>query len=260
MSVLDSIIEGVRLDEQARRLSSSELRELIANAPTPRSAIEKLESSELAIIAEIKRSSPSKGELSEIPEPASLASTYEKSGASLISVLTEQRRFKGSLQDFMEVRRAVNLPMLRKDFMVSEYLIQESRAYGADLILLIAAALDDVQLRDFYALSKELGMDVLVEIHDEEELERALSVSPEIIGVNSRNLKTLEVDTSSFDRLIPLIPENVIKVAESGISSVEDILMARKAGAGAVLVGEALVKSRDPGQTLREFRESAAGC
>ena len=140
--------------------------------------------------------------------------------------------------------------------MVSEYLIQESRAYGADLVLLIAAALDDHQLRDFYTLSQELGMDALVEIHDEEELERALAISPKIVGVNSRNLKTLEVDTTSFDRLIPLIPGNVIKVAESGISGVGDILMARKTGADAVLVGEALVRSQDPGQTLRSFLES----
>ncbi len=146
MSVLDSIIEGVRLDEQARRLTNSELLDRISSAPAPRSAIEKLASRELSIIAEIKRSSPSKGELSDIPEPALLAETYEKSGAAVISVLTEQRRFKGSLKDFTEVRGVVNLPMLRKDFMVSEYLIQESRAYGADLVLLIAAALDDHQL------------------------------------------------------------------------------------------------------------------
>lgn len=256
MSVLDSIIEGVRLDEQARRLTKSELIERISGAPAPRSAIEKLASRELSIIAEIKRSSPSKGELSDIPEPALLAETYEDSGASVISVLTEQRRFKGSLKDFTEVRGAVNLPMLRKDFMVSEYLIQESRAYGADLVLLIAAALDDHQLRDFYALSQELGMDVLVEIHDEGELERAMSISPKIVGVNSRNLKTLEVDITSFDRLIPLIPGNVIKVAESGISGIEDILMARRTGADAVLVGEALVRSQNPGQTLRSFLES----
>ncbi len=257
MSVLDSIIEGVRLDEQSRRLSDSELNERIAGAPRPRSAIEVLGRGQLSMIAEIKRSSPSKGNLSEIPEPDLLAQIYEKSGASVISVLTEERRFNGSLKDFALVRKEVSLPMLRKDFMVSEYLIRESRAFGADLVLLIVAALSESELRDFHALATELGMDVLVEIHDELELERALRISPKILGVNSRNLKTLDVDSSSFDRLLPLIPGSIIKVAESGISNLNDIRRARKAGADAVLVGEALVRSPDPGNTIRSFLESA---
>jgi len=257
VSVLDSIIEGVRLDEQSRRLSDSELNERIAGAPRPRSAIEVLGRGQLSMIAEIKRSSPSKGNLSEIPEPDLLAQIYEKSGASVISVLTEERRFNGSLKDFALVRKEVNLPMLRKDFMVSEYLIRESRAFGADLVLLIVAALSESELRDFHTLAIELGMDVLVEIHDELELERALRISPKILGVNARNLKTLDVDSSSFDRLLPLIPGSIIKVAESGISNLNDIRRARKAGADAVLVGEALVRSPDPGNTIRSFLESA---
>ena len=257
MSVLESIIEGVRLDEAARKVSDSELNERIARAQAPRSALTKLSVAELALIAEIKRSSPSKGDLSSIPEPAKLAQIYENSGASIISVLTEERRFKGSLSDFESVRAAVDLPMLRKDFMVSEYLIRESRAFGADLVLLIVAALDDHQLRDFMQLSGELGMDVLVEVHDESELERAVSLAPRIIGVNSRNLKTLEVDTSSFARLLPKIPDGVVKVAESGISNEGDIKRARQAGADAVLVGEALVKSADPGDAVKKFLESA---
>ena len=257
MSVLDSIIEGVRLDEQSRRLSDSELNERIAGAPRPRSAIEVLGRGQLSMIAEIKRSSPSKGKLSEIPEPELLAQIYEESGASVISVLTEKRRFNGSLKDFALVRKEVSLPMLRKDFMVSEYLIRESRAFGADLVLLIVAALSESELRDFHALAIELGMDVLVEIHDEQELERALRISPKILGVNARNLKTLDVDTSSFDRLLPLIPGSIIKVAESGISNLDDIRRARKAGADAVLVGEALVRSPDPGNTIRSFLEGA---
>lgn len=257
MSVLDSIIEGVRLDEQSRRLSDSELSERIAGAPKPKSALEVLGRGQLSMIAEIKRSSPSKGNLSEIPEPDLLAQIYEKSGASVISVLTEERRFNGSLKDFALVRKEMSLPMLRKDFMVSEYLIRESRAFGADLVLLIVAALSESELRDFHALATELGMDVLVEIHDELELERALRISPKILGVNSRNLKTLDVDSSSFDRLLPLIPGSIIKVAESGISNLNDIRRARKAGADAVLVGEALVRSPDPGYTIRSFLESA---
>jgi len=257
MSVLESIIEGVRLDEAARKVSDSELNELIAKASAPRNALAKLSVANLSLIAEIKRSSPSKGDLSRIPEPATLAKIYENSGASIISVLTEERRFKGSLSDFESVRTAVDLPMLRKDFMVSEYLIRESRAFGADLVLLIVAALDDYQLRDFMQLSGELGMDVLVEVHDESELERAVSLAPRIIGVNSRNLKTLEVDTSSFARLLPKIPDGVVKVAESGIGNEGDIKRARQAGADAVLVGEALVKSADPGDTVKKFLESA---
>jgi indole-3-glycerol phosphate synthase len=172
-------------------------------------------------------------------------------------VLTEERRFNGSLKDFALVRKEVSLPMLRKDFMVSEYLIRESRAFGADLVLLIVAALSESELRDFHALAIELGMDVLVEIHDEVELERALTISPKILGVNARNLKTLDVDTSSFDRLLPLIPGSIIKVAESGISTLDDARRARKAGADALLVGEALVRSPDPGNTIKSFLESA---
>jgi indole-3-glycerol phosphate synthase len=257
MSVLDAIIEGVRLDEQSRRLSESELSERIASAPMPKSALKGLGSSQLSLIAEIKRSSPSKGNLSEIPAPNLLARIYEESGAAVISVLTEERRFNGSLKDFELVRNEVSLPMLRKDFMVSEYLIRESRAFGADVVLLIVAALSESELRDFYALALELGMDVLVEIHDERELERALAISPKILGVNSRNLKTLDVDTSTFDRLLPLIPDSIIKVAESGISSIAEIKSARNAGADAVLVGEALVRSADPGNTIKSFLASA---
>jgi indole-3-glycerol phosphate synthase len=170
--VLESIIEGVRLDEAARRRSESEIEELISKAPSPRSPIAKLRGEKLSIIAEIKRSSPSKGNLAEISKPESLARTYEENGACVVSVLTEQRRFKGSLDDFTLVRNSIDVPMLRKDFMVSEYLIRESRAFGADVILLIVAALDDHELRDFYSLAKELKMDVLVEIHDEYELDR----------------------------------------------------------------------------------------
>lgn len=257
MSVLDSIIQGVKLDEESRRLPNTELEELIASAPKPRSALMSLKTQELSLIAEIKRSSPSKGELSEIADPSSLARIYEESGASVISVLTEERRFKGSLKDFANVRKTVELPMLRKDFMVSEYLIKESRAFGADVILLIVAALDDYELLDFYELSWELGMDALIEVHNEVELERALAISPKIVGVNSRNLKTLEVDTATFTRILPLIPNNIVRVAESGISDLSDVKRARQAGADAVLIGEALVKSVDPAARVKEFLEGA---
>lgn len=257
MSVLDSIIEGVRLDEANRRMSSSQLEERIAVAPNVKDAYKVLAESKFSIIAEIKRSSPSKGSLAEIPEPRTLGKIYEESGAAIVSVLTEERRFKGSLVDFASVRESIKIPMLRKDFMVSDYLIRESRAYGADLVLLIVAALDDEQLRDFYQLAKELGMNSLIEIHDEDELERAMKINPKIIGVNSRNLKTLEVDRSAFARLLPRIPSDVIKVAESGISSVEDIQYAHKSGARAALIGEALVKAERPGEELADLLASA---
>ena len=257
MSVLDSIIEGVKLDEANRRLSNSKLDELIAGAPKVRDAFQALSGPKFSIIAEIKRSSPSKGALAEIPAPKALGKIYEASGAAVVSVLTEERRFKGSLADFVSVRESIDIPMLRKDFMVSDYLIRESRAYGADLVLLIVAALDDEQLRDFYQIASELGMHSLIEIHDEVELERAMQINPKIVGVNSRNLKTLEVDRSTFARLLPRIPNQVIKVAESGISSIEDIQFAYKSGARAALVGEALVKADRPGEELTRLMASA---
>lgn len=257
MSVLDSIIEGVKLDEANRRMPTAQLEERITVAPKVKDALQALSEPKFSIIAEIKRSSPSKGALAEIPEPSALAKIYEESGAAIVSVLTEERRFKGSLADFASVRESISIPMLRKDFMVSDYLVRESRAYGADLVLLIVAALDDAQLRDLYQLASELGMNSLIEIHDEVELERAMAINPKIVGVNSRNLKTLEVDRSAFARLLPRIPDEVIKVAESGISSVRDIEFAFSSGARAALVGEALVKAEHPGRALAELLASA---
>lgn len=256
MSVLESIIEGVKLDEASRRIPDSELSERLATAAPPLDAQAALSGKDFSLIAEIKRSSPSKGALAEIPEPEVLAKSYQENGASVVSVLTEERRFNGSLSDFTSVRAALTIPMLRKDFMVSEFLIKESRAFGADMILLIVAALDDYQLRDFYHLATELGMSALIEIHDDNELERALAIAPSIIGVNARNLKTLDVDLGAFERLIPLIPSEIVKVAESGISTIEDIKSVRSLGAQAALVGEALVRAVNPGRQLAEFLAS----
>ena len=205
------------------------------------------------MIAEVKRKSPSKGELAEIPDPAKLASLYQQAGAAAVSVLTEQRRFNGSLADFDAVRNEISLPMLRKDFMVDEYQFYEARAHGADLVLLIVAALSKSQLSDYYALATELGMKSLIEVHTNDELEAAMEINPEIIGVNSRNLKTLEVDTSAFNELIPRIPSELIKVAESGISTRTDVQVAERAGANVILVGEALVKAGDPITSMREL-------
>lgn len=244
MSVLDTIIEGVREDLAARRGSLSKLNEMIS-AISPALQIE-FPLNEMSVIAEVKRSSPSKGALAEINDPAELAIKYQTAGAKAISVLTEKRRFNGSLEDLISVRSAVNIPILRKDFMVDEYQFYEARANGADIVLLIVAGLSKAQLKDYYALTTELGMSALVEVHTHQELEDAMDIEPKMIGVNSRNLKTLEVDPSMFNELLPRIPDGLIRVAESGIANRSQVLKAERSGANVILVGEALVKAGDP--------------
>lgn len=254
MSVLDSIIEGVREDLATRRLPLHDLQEKLDLAPMPIDPHDGLRGNQVTVIAEVKRSSPSKGVLAAISDPASLASTYQEAGASVISVLTEKRRFGGSLEDLTAVRSAVEIPILRKDFMVDEYQFYEARAYGADMVLLIVAALSSNQLKDYYEMAEALGMASLVEVHTHEELERAMELEPRIIGINSRNLKTLEVDQRAFAQLLPEIPETIIRVAESGISTRGEVESARSCGADAILVGEALVRAGDPLSTLRTLR------
>jgi len=253
MSVLASIIEGVREDLAARRLPMGQLQEALETAPTVRDCLPFLISSEMSVIAEVKRSSPSKGALAPITDPAGLAAQYEEAGAHVVSVLTEQRRFGGSLADLDAVRKAIELPILRKDFMVDEYQFYEARAHGADVVLLIVAALSKNQLEDYFHLSNELGMRSLIEVHTNDELERALEISPEIIGVNSRNLKTLEVDARAFAELIPQIPSSIARVAESGISTREEVVFAQECGATAILVGEALVRSESPTVAINQL-------
>jgi len=251
VSVLDEIIIGVREDLDERRLPLAQIHDLVRSAPPVRDAIAALSSDGLSIIAEVKRSSPSKGALANIPDPAALAHVYQEAGASIVSVLTEKRRFGGSLDDLVAVRESISIPLLRKDFMVDEYQFYEARAYGADLVLLIVAALSSQQLRDFHALSTELGMSVLVEIHTEDELDRALEISPSLVGVNSRNLKTLDVNPQVFADLLPKVPASIFAVAESGISTRAEALFAQGYGAKALLVGEALVRGSDPALALR---------
>jgi indole-3-glycerol phosphate synthase len=253
MSALDSIIAGVREDLEQRRMPMGQLLEHLELAPAVRSCLPNLLTSEMSIISEIKRSSPSKGSLAQIDDPAGLAAQYEQAGASVISVLTERRRFGGSLTDLDSVRKTVDIPDLRKDFMISEYQFYEARAHGADVVLLIVAALGQNQLDDYFQLTKELGMNALVEVHTHDELERALEISPEIIGVNSRNLKTLDVDTQAFSQLIPKIPTEIARVAESGISNREDVVFAQECGATAILVGEALVRAQSPSVAINQL-------
>jgi indole-3-glycerol phosphate synthase len=254
MSVLDSIIEGVREDLARRRIPLAQLHEKLDNAPAVIDAHPGLRGDLISVIAEVKRSSPSKGALSSISNPAALAEQYQSAGASVISVLTEERRFNGSLADLETVRSAVSIPVLRKDFMVDEYQFYEARAYGADVVLLIVAALSSHQLRDYFEMATELGMASLIEVHTPQELEKAMEINPKIVGINSRNLKTLEVDQKAFAQLLPQIPADVIRVAESGISQRAEVEAAERFGADAILVGEALVRSGDPISTLHALR------
>jgi len=210
------------------------------------------------VIAEVKRSSPSRGALAMIADPAGLAADYAAGGASVISVLTEQRRFGGSLEDLAAVRAAVDIPVLRKDFMVCPYQLWEARAYGADVILLIVAALDQETLVDLRECAESLGMTALVEVHDQAETERAVDAGARVIGVNARDLKTLEVDRGTFARLAPHIPDGVVKVAESGVRGPQDVLDYALAGAGAVLVGESLVTGGRPREAVADLIAAGA--
>jgi len=205
------------------------------------------------VIAEIKRRSPSKGPLAEIVDPVALATAYWAGGASAISVLTEQRGFGGSLADLSAVSAALDIPVLRKDFIQSEYQVVEARAYGADWILLIMAGLEDADVVRLLAIAKDLGMSALVETHSESEVRRAIDCGAEIIGVNARDLTTFELDKSLFGRLVGLIPSGVIVVAESAVANSQDVSRYREQGAHAVLVGEALVTGADPQARVKEF-------
>jgi len=252
-TVLDSIVAGVLEDVKSREIPLAELRAQLDLAPQVRDAYGALAAPGMQIIAEVKRSSPSKGVLAPIGDPAALAQSYELAGAAVISVLTEGRRFLGTPGDLIAVRARVAIPVLRKDFIVTEYQVIESRVLGADLMLLIVAALTDNQLRDYQALAHELGMSVLVEVHDVEELQRALEMKARIIGVNSRNLKTLEINEAAFSELLPLIPSDLVKVAESGIATREQVIAAELLGAKAILVGESLVRAGDRALAIKNL-------
>lgn len=252
-SALDLIIAGVKEDLLVRKSQNPKISESSLGNRVPLDALNALTFNNFSIIAEVKRSSPSKGDLAAILDPANLAMEYESAGAAVISVLTEERRFKGSIDDFEKVRERVTIPMLRKDFIVDEYQVYESRSIGADLQLLIVAALDKVQLKDFYVLGAELGMNSLIEVHSLAELEMAMALNPKIIGVNSRNLKTLEVDFEIFKSIIPEIPKDILKVAESGISKREEVEILEKLGANAILVGETLVKAHSARAAITEL-------
>jgi indole-3-glycerol phosphate synthase len=252
-SALSQIIEGVLADVNNRLVPISILEKQLDQAPVLRDAYSALSKKGLSLIAEVKRSSPSKGALATISNPVELANSYQAGGAEIISILTEERRFKGSISDLVSVRSAVSLPVLRKDFIVTEFQVYESRIIGSDLLLLIVAGLSKSQLKDYFQLATGLGMQVLVEVHDLSEVELALEIDSKIIGVNCRNLKTLEIDKTAFDLILPRLPENVLKVAESGISTRDEVEKIESLGADAILVGETLVKSGNPVHTIKEL-------
>lgn len=256
MTVLDDIIAGVREDLAEREAATplSALKEMAARQPSAKECLGRLSNPDsVGVIAEVKRKSPSKGALADIPDPAVLAAEYERGGASVISVLTEQRRFGGSLADLKAVRAAVDIPILRKDFVVTPYQVWEARAYGADLVLLIVAALEQTVLESLIERILSLGMTPLVEVHTVEEVERAVAAGARLIGVNSRNLKTLEVDRETFAKVAGAIPEGCVRVAESGVRGPHDVVEYVRHGADAVLVGEALVTGSDPRSAVADL-------
>jgi len=260
VSVLDEIIDGVRADlaERQARVSLDELKERAAQAPQAKDGVAALRGDSVKVICEVKRSSPSKGALAAIADPAGLAADYEAGGAAVISVLTEARKFGGSLADLEAVRAKVDIPVLRKDFIVTSYQLWEARAHGADLALLIVAALDQEALVSLVERAQTIGLTPLVEVHDEEEAERAVGAGAKVIGINARNLKTLEVDRGNFGRIVPEIPEHIVKIAESGVRGPHDLIAYANEGADAVLVGESLVTGRDPRAAVADLVAAGA--
>ncbi len=260
MTVLDDILAGAAEDLQARQATCS-LDDLKAAAQRQAPALDPMpafRADGVSVIAEVKRASPSKGALAAIKDPALLAADYAAGGAATISVLTEKRRFDGSLDDLRAVRARVDVPVLRKDFITTSYQLWEARAAGADLALLIVAALEQPALVSLVERARSIGLTPLVEVHDEEETDRALEAGADLIGVNARDLRTLEVKRDTFVRLAPRIPDGVVKVAESGVRGPHDVLEYGRAGANVVLVGETLVRGEDPRASVADLVAAGA--
>lgn len=253
--MLAELYAGSIADAETRRetVSLNQVEQLALSAAPALNALEFLApAAQIKILAEVKRASPSKGQMAEIPDPALLAEIYADNGASAISVLTEERRFKGSLSDLRAVRAKVQVPLLRKDFIANEYQVLEGRAAGADIILLIVAGLPEAEIVRLKTFTEELGMTAFIETHSADELKLAADVGGKMIGVNARDLSTFETDRDLFAKLIDLFPADSIKVAESAVRTAEDVAHYRRAGADVALVGEALV-TNDPAQMLKSF-------
>jgi indole-3-glycerol phosphate synthase len=256
MSVLDEICARKRehIVERKQKLSLHDLKNNVQTADATHGFIRAIRTvPHPAIIAEVKKASPSVGVIRADFDAVQIAKTYEQNGAACLSVLTDEPYFQGRDEYLTAIRKSVSIPLLRKDFMLDEYQIYESRALGADCILLIMAALSDEEAADLYRLSYNLGMDVLVEVHDEEELIRALKFKPQMIGINNRNLKTLKVDVQTSFTLSQKIPAGILKIAESGISEASTIADLRKAGFDGFLIGESLMKQADIGLALKKL-------
>jgi indole-3-glycerol phosphate synthase len=256
--VLQELYAGSIADAQARQqeLSLAQVEKLaLANTPALDALVFLAPADQIKVLAEVKRASPSRGDLAEIPDPAYLAGIYASNGASAISVLTEQRKFKGSLDDLRAVRANVAVPLLRKDFIANEYQILEARAAGADIVLLIVAGLKQNEILRLKKFTEELGMTAFIETHDAGELDRALEAEVKLVGVNARDLSTFETDRNLFGTLVGNIPNGVIKVAESAVRNADDVAHYREAGADVVLVGEALV-TNDPASMLKTFLQA----
>ncbi len=260
VTVLDDILAGVREDLEVRMAAVpiDQLKERARHAKPALDPFPILKGDGVSVIAEVKRSSPSRGVIAEIGSPASLAMDYEAGGAACISVLTEQRRFGGSLADLEAVRAAVDIPVLRKDFIVTSYQLWEAKVAGADLALLIVAALDQQALVSLVERARSLGLTPLVEVHDAEEVVRAVDAGATIIGVNARDLRTLEVDRTQFNRVAPLIPDACVRIAESGVRDARDLIAYAEHGADAVLVGESLVTTKDPRTAVHDLVTAGA--
>ncbi len=261
MTVLEDIVAGVRIDvaERAAATPMAVLKERAGRALDAKEVVGRLRVEDaVTIIAEVKRSSPSRGPLAPIADPAGLAEEYAKGGAAAISVLTEQRRFHGTLDDLDAVRAVVDIPVLRKDFVVTPYQVWEARAHGADLLLIIVAALEQTVLTSLIERTHSLGMTALVEVHDRAELARAVDAGARVVGVNARDLRTLELDRTVFGRLAPHVPAGIVRVAESGVRGPHDVMDYARAGADAVLVGEALVTDDAPRRSVADLVAAGA--
>jgi indole-3-glycerol phosphate synthase len=254
--ILSRIIEDKRrvIEEAKRAMPQDELLRQIKNVCIKSSFRKNVSRPHhVNLIAEIKKASPSKGILRADFNPVKIAVTYQANGASAISILTDERFFEGKLEYIRKVREAVSLPILRKDFIIDEYQIYETVASGADALLLIADLLSVNEITGFYNLATSLGLDVLIEVHNEEDIEKALATEGSIIGINNRDLNTFKVDMAVTQKLARLIPNNRIKVSESGIRSYEDIMFIRSLGVNAVLIGEAFMESVDIAAKMREM-------
>ena len=255
MTRLDEIVAGVRETVKRRRaeVPPEELRERVGTRTGYRPFSEALVRPGLSLIAEFKRSSPSSGEIRAVADLAALVSAYERGGAAALSILTEERQFGGSLEDLERAREECSLPILRKDFTVDTYQLYEAAASGADAVLLVVATLDDAELAGLYEEARALDLDCVVEVHDENDLERALALDAEVIGINNRNLRDLTLDISITDELITDVPAGKTVVAESGYENREQLEELERIGADAVLMGETLMRADDPEALVREL-------